>query len=83
MACGAPIAVSRAASLPEVVGQAGVYFDPYSIDEIAEAIFSLIDDSQKRRQANAASLKRSQAFQWHTSAQKYLQAYSQIVSSRT
>jgi len=82
MACGAPVAVSRAASLPEVIGDAGVYFDPYSVSEIADAMLSLIDNSTKRREAVAASLKRAQEFQWERSAQQYLQAYNHVLTAR-
>lgn len=38
MACGTPVAVANATSLPEVVGDAGIYFDPFNVDDIAEAI---------------------------------------------
>lgn len=36
-----PSIVSSKASLPEVVGEAGVYVDPYNIDDIADAFFNL------------------------------------------
>ena len=38
MACGTPVLSSRAGSLPEVVGEAGVYFDPTDVGSIAGAI---------------------------------------------
>jgi glycosyltransferase involved in cell wall biosynthesis len=80
MACGAPVAVSHAASLPEVVGDAGVMFDPYSVTEIAEAVFMLIDSSEKRRAAVAVSLKRAHEFQWQETARRYMQTYEHVLS---
>lgn len=79
MACGAPVAVSNAASIPEVVGDAGVYFDPYSVDEIVEAVTSLVNDPVKRKHAVSNSLRRAEMFQWSASAQQYLQVYKNIV----
>ncbi len=43
MACGTPVISSRAGSLPEVVGEAGVYFDPTDVASIAGAIRMLLD----------------------------------------
>jgi len=44
MACGRPVAVSNAASIPEVCGDAAVYFDPYSSKDIAEKISKVLED---------------------------------------
>ncbi len=82
MACGAPVAVSRAASIPEVVAEAGTYFDPYSVEEIVDAVYSLIANAEKRKLASAGSLRRAKLFEWKSSAQQYFQAYHQLVSSR-
>ena len=43
MACGCPVAVSRVASLPEVCGDAAVYFDPTSVEDIARGILDVLD----------------------------------------
>jgi glycosyltransferase involved in cell wall biosynthesis len=44
MACGCPVVVSSAGSLPEVCGDAGVYVDPASVDGIAEGIRRVLGD---------------------------------------
>ena len=44
MACGAPVLSSDRGSLPEVVGEGGLYFDPESSDAIARSIVSLASD---------------------------------------
>src|SRR6202043_2298085 len=48
MACGTPVVSSRAGSLPEVVGDAGVYFDPTDVGSMAEAIHSFLNDQGHR-----------------------------------
>lgn len=45
MASGCPIACSKAASIPEVVGEAGLFFDPTDPREIAKTVFSLYHDT--------------------------------------
>ena len=48
MASGIPVACSNVASLPEVVGDAAILFDPYNIDEIASAMLTLANDKKLR-----------------------------------
>ncbi len=43
MACGCPVAVSNATSLPEVCGDAAEYFDPLSPEDMAAAILRALD----------------------------------------
>lgn len=42
-ACGTPVACSNTASIPEVVGNAGVYFDPYDVDSILNGIIKVLN----------------------------------------
>ena len=44
MACGTPVACSNSSSLPEVVGDAAVMFDPLKINEIISAINKILKD---------------------------------------
>ncbi|MCW5896050.1 MAG: glycosyltransferase family 4 protein [Bacteroidetes bacterium] len=80
MACGAPVAVSHAASLPEVVGDAGLYFDPFSVEEIVNAVNSLITDQTTRERLSVASLARAREFGWAARAEEYLEIYRQVVN---
>lgn len=74
MANGCPVAVARAASLPEVCGDAALYFDPLSVDDIAAALQRLLDDAALRERLRVAGQARVAAFRWHSSAQQLLQA---------
>jgi glycosyltransferase involved in cell wall biosynthesis len=48
MAAGCPVIASSAASLPEVCGNAALYFDPYSIDDIADKLLMVLKDTNLR-----------------------------------
>ena len=68
MSYGLPIACSNFGPMPEVLGKAGVFFDPLDPDSIAEALKKLVLDISLRKQISTASQERSKLFSWQTSA---------------
>jgi len=77
MSCGTPVICSRASSLPEVVGDAGLMFDPYRVKDIAEAMHRTLTDSQLRLSLREKGLKRSHMFSWDKTARATLAAYEE------
>ncbi len=75
MACGAVLAVSNITALPEVVGDAGLLFDPYDVDSIASAIHRGLSDQTLRAQLKDKSLVRLKHFSWATAARETINAY--------
>ncbi len=78
MACGTPVVCSRAGSLPEVVGEAGVYFDPTDVGSIAGAILSLCDSPSQRGALARLALERSTLFTWEESARRLLECFDEL-----
>ena len=68
MSCGSPVIASNLASIPEVVGGAGLLVDPYNIDEIIEAILKISRDESLRSNLRQNGLERSQHFSWDKTA---------------
>ncbi|MFH1581270.1 MAG: glycosyltransferase family 1 protein [Pseudomonadota bacterium] len=68
MAAGLPIACSNRGPMPEVLGDAGVYFDPEKPAEIAETIRKLIEDSALRAEKAKAAFVRAKTFSWERCA---------------
>ncbi|PSN16620.1 mannosyltransferase [filamentous cyanobacterium CCT1] len=64
MACGTPVITSRVSSLPEVAGDAALLIDPYNVDELAEAMGSVVCDSGLWARLQGAGLTRAKAFSW-------------------
>jgi glycosyltransferase involved in cell wall biosynthesis len=64
MACGVPVLVSRAASLPEVCGDAALYCDPLSVDDIARGIEELLVNDATRAHLTALGRSRAERFGW-------------------
>lgn len=70
MACGCPVLASRAASLPEVCGDAVCYFSPYNVEEMAEVVARIAPDALLREDLRARGLERVKIFSWEKAAVK-------------
>jgi len=64
MAAGLPIASSRRGPMPAILGDAGVYFDPESVDETASALQRLLSDVESRARWAQAAFQKANEFSW-------------------
>ncbi|HEY8476755.1 MAG TPA: glycosyltransferase family 1 protein, partial [Chloroflexota bacterium] len=78
MACGAPVITSNVSALPEVVGDAGVLVNPYSEDDIGEAILALLHDPDRRAELSRRARERARTFTWRQVAEQTLQVYRKV-----
>lgn len=79
MAHGCPVACSDRGSLPEVVGDAGEYFDPQSIDAIGAAMERVAFDTARRQQLIMLGRERAQRFTWAKCAIETASVYSRLL----
>jgi glycosyltransferase involved in cell wall biosynthesis len=70
MACGAPIASSNTAAMPEILGEAARFFNPHDVDEIAKTIEGLLDNDEMRKDLSIRARRRAQNFSWHITANR-------------
>ena len=80
MACASPVLSSDRGSLPEVVGDAGIYFDPFDAADISRAINEMIGNDALREQLSLNAVARAKGFTWQRAAQltlTHLEAMSQ------
>lgn len=80
MACGTPIAASCRGAIPEVVGDAALLFDPYDVEEMAEAIHSVLVSPQVRERLISAGSARLGLFSWERCAQQTVEVYRRVLS---
>ncbi|MDP3732995.1 MAG: glycosyltransferase family 1 protein, partial [Candidatus Daviesbacteria bacterium] len=66
-------------SLPEVVENAGVLVDPYSVDQIEQAVRLLVTDQKLRQKYAKAGLAQSQKFSWPKMAKTVLKVFEKVV----
>ena len=81
MARGLPVACSRASSIPEVGGDAVLYFDPHRPEDIAQTVVRLLDDPELVARMSAAGLERSRQFSWRRSAELTLDTCDRAASA--
>lgn len=68
MACGCPVMVSNVAALPEIYGDAAMYFDPNNVDDIANALLIMNDNHSLRQDYIEKGDIRSRLYNWDKSA---------------
>lgn len=81
MSCGVPVACSDSTSLPEVAGDAAIFFDPSDVNSIANTLETLILDKQKREVLKERGLKRAELFTWKQHAETVAQTIRQQLNS--
>lgn len=78
MACGTPVVVSDVASLPEVVGDAGEYVDPFDVAEIVRGIEKVVGDSEYRENLVRAGKERAKSFTWERAGELVYLSLQQV-----
>lgn len=67
MACGCPVVASNAASLPELVGEAGITINAVNVEEISDAILNVIESRSLREKLTIDGLSQVEKFTWKKS----------------
>ena len=75
MACGCPVAVATAGSLPEVCGDAAVLFDPLDPEAIAAGIDEALTRSEE---LSVRGPQRAAMFTWDETARAHDRIYSRF-----
>jgi glycosyltransferase involved in cell wall biosynthesis len=79
MSVGCPVICSNASSIPEVVGNAGVYFDPADVDAQRVALENVLQASEVRSSLIAEGYIRHKHFSWSRCANETLATYRELV----
>lgn len=79
LACGTPTVATNTSSLPEVLGDAGIYCEPLQIESIAQALAQLLTDNTLRQRLRQAGPARAAQFSWERAARETLEVYAQAI----
>lgn len=79
---GTPLICSHATSLPEVAGDAALYFDPESVEDIAAAIVRFYREPSLGPALAEAGRQRLRRFSWSKAAAETVDVYRACLSSR-
>ena len=80
MRAGCPVICSKAASLPEVAGDAAMYFDPGDVKDIARAIEIFLSDPNLRKEMRQKGYQQAEKFKWSTTARQILESMLTMAS---
>jgi glycosyltransferase involved in cell wall biosynthesis len=79
MACGTPVIVSNATSLPEVVSGAGVLLPPLRPDLWSEALAEVLLSERRQAELRALGLRRAAQFSWRRTTEKTIGVYRSVL----
>jgi glycosyltransferase involved in cell wall biosynthesis len=79
---GLPVVCARASAIPEVAGDAVLYFDPESSEELASAVGQILCDDGLAPRLAAAGRRRAAEFSWRRVAEETLEIYERAAHER-
>ena len=80
MACGCPVVVSNAGSLPEICGDAAVYCDPFNANDIAEKIMLVITNETLQEELRQKGMAQAKKFSWERCARETFAVIEKVLN---
>jgi glycosyltransferase involved in cell wall biosynthesis len=81
MACGTPVVSSNTTSLPEILGQAAVYFNPENCEEMAEKIKLVLNDEKLYNELREKGFQQIEKYSWEKMGKETLEIYKKILDN--
>lgn len=81
MACGTPVISSKDSCMPEILGDVPLYFDPYNINDMAEAMEKIVTDKALRQKMIPKGLEQVRKYSWDDTAKKTLETYKDVLKT--
>jgi glycosyltransferase involved in cell wall biosynthesis len=79
-ACGCPALLSNTSSLPEIGGDAALYFQPESESELEKQLLSILEDKDLRNTLREKGYQREKLFSWKKTADQTIKCYQKVIS---
>ena len=78
MASGCPVVSSKTGAFPEVVGDAGLFFEPQNEEDIFEKTARLVEDDKLREECIRRGFERAKLFSWKKMANEIMKVYAKV-----
>jgi glycosyltransferase involved in cell wall biosynthesis len=79
---GRPIFLSNIPPMPEIAGDAAIYFDPYNPEQLADLLLKCLDNEQLTKQLGQRAFERSANFSWSKTAHQTFDAFGNLFDER-
>ncbi|PXY40829.1 glycosyltransferase family 1 protein [Flavobacterium cheongpyeongense] len=80
MSCGCPIVLSNRSSFPEVAGEAGIYFDVSSKEDLMNKIELVLNDEKLKNEYILKGIEQAKKFNWEIAASQCLELYKRAIN---
>ncbi len=80
MSFDCPVVCSNASSIPEVVGNAAMLFDPDSTEDLCQALAAVLNEAGRRKELIEKGRERIKKFSWAKCSQQTMAVYEQVLS---
>jgi glycosyltransferase involved in cell wall biosynthesis len=81
MACGCPVLASNTSSIPEVCGKAAHYFDPYSVQSMADAMNTVLGDRNLRENLSEKGLEQASIFSFDKTVDELTVLFNRFIDT--
>ncbi|MDD3706175.1 MAG: glycosyltransferase family 1 protein [Clostridiaceae bacterium] len=81
MQCGIPVITSDVSSIPEIVGDAALLTDPYSIDSISDSMLKLLTDGDEWHKYSLMGIEKAKEYSWLKTASETLGVYEKCIKN--
>ena len=82
MSFGCPIIASNISSIPEIVKDYGLLFDPKNVEELADNLLYILQDEKLSKELSVKSLKRYQDYSWKKTASEIITVYEKVMANK-
>lgn len=72
MTLGCPVVASNTSAMPEVLGDAAIYFDPHNVDELVVSVKRVLQDRQLRDTLIEKGRERTKRYRWESGGREFL-----------
>jgi glycosyltransferase involved in cell wall biosynthesis len=79
MSCGTVSIASDTSSIPEVVGEAGLYFDPHNVNDLVDLMLFVLENSAERECLIQKGFDRAKCFSWDKTASQTIEVYQKLL----
>jgi glycosyltransferase involved in cell wall biosynthesis len=79
MACGTPVLSSNTSSMPEVLGNAAIYFNPSNVNEMSDKIIEIIKKPELQNEMAEKGLQQVKKFSFQKMAEETLKVYNSVL----
>jgi glycosyltransferase involved in cell wall biosynthesis len=82
MECSCPVLCSNNSSLPEVAGDAAIYFDARDTQDMSNAMLRVVQSSGERHRLISLGKRRVKQFSWDICARQTYAVYEKVLSKQ-